>query len=55
MGKNRISGFVIAVVIGALALAPHAAGGNAAQSCPQSSRSGCEPVGARPSEPPSRS
>jgi hypothetical protein len=50
MGKHRNRGLLIAVAIGALAVAPTAVGGNSGQSCPQSSS--CEPVGARPIETP---
>ena len=52
MGKHRNKGLLIAVAVGALALAPTAAGGNSAQACPQSSASSCEPVGARPGDAP---
>ena len=48
MGKHGIRGIVIAVALGAFALAPSAAGGNAGTSCLESAASGCQPVGARP-------
>jgi hypothetical protein len=51
MRKKSISAISIAVVIGALALAPTALGGSG-QACPQASSSGCERIGARPGEPP---
>ena len=51
MGKNGIRGLVLAVVIGALALAPTALGGGSG-ACPQASSSGCERIGARPGEQP---
>ena len=54
MGKNGIR-LVIAVVIGALALAPAALGGDSGRSCPQSSAQSCEKVGPRAGEAPSRS
>lgn len=47
MGEHGTRGIVIAVAIGALALASSATGGNSGTSCPQSAGSGCEQVGAR--------
>ena len=55
MSKNRISWLAIAVVIGALALAPIALAGNSGRACPQSSAQSCEKVGPRAGEVPSRS
>ena len=55
MGKNGIRGLVLAVVIGAFALAPVALGGNAGRACPQASAQGCEKVGPRAGETSSKS
>ena len=48
MGKHGTRGIVVAVAIGALALAPTATGGGASASCLESATSVCQPVGARP-------
>ena len=48
MGKHGTRGIVLAVVIGALALAPSAVGGSTGGSCLESTASGCQTVGARP-------
>lgn len=54
MGKHGTRGVVLAVAIGALALAPSAVGGSADTSCLESAASGCEQVGARPGAAPSK-
>ena len=46
MGKHGIKGVVVAIAIGALALAPTATGGSAGASCLESAASACQPVGA---------
>ena len=48
MGKHGTRGIVVAVAIGALALAPSATGASAGASCLESAAAGCQPVGARP-------
>jgi hypothetical protein len=46
MGKHGIKGVVVAMAIGALALAPTATGGSAGAACLESAASACQPVGA---------
>lgn len=46
MGKHGIKGVVVAIAIGALALAPTATGGSAGASCLESAAYACQPVGA---------
>ena len=47
MGKHGTRGIALAVVIGALVIAPSAVGGRAGTSCLESATSGCPPVGDR--------